>query len=277
MLKNKVIIITGAGRGIGRLITEGLVAHGAVPVIGARTVSEIESLREALRESGCRNVLGGKLDISSSESISDFVEMATNTYKKIDGLINNAAIPGPVAPLEKTDIEQWEETIEINLIGAVRMSRMVLPIMKKKGSGVILNICGGAIGWNAESPFKTAYRTSKYGIYGFTESLAAELKDTGIRVNAILPGSFDTGLQRTLVKSDQQTPLETCSTTNPEDIVETVRMMFSEELKRLNGKIISAGWDNLKREDADDLMTAKKELYTLKRIDGRNYIKGVER
>jgi len=186
-LKDKVAIVTGGGSGIGKAISERFAAEGATVVIAARNMDRLEEAAKELNSKGGK-VKAIKTDISDYEQIKQMVSQTVKEFKKIDILVNNAAAMGsPFAHVVDMDIEYWNKAFEINLTGTMLVSREVLKTMIPRKSGSIINISsvGGMSGIAGKSP----YSVSKWGIIGFTETLAIEAGEHNIRVNTISPAA----------------------------------------------------------------------------------------
>ena len=184
-LKDQVAVITGGGRGIGRAIARRFAAEGAAVLVTARTAAEVESVAAEIRQAGGR-AQAFAADVARPEECEQIAVTARRHFGQVDILVNNAGIFGPVRPATEITPEEWNQVIAINLSGAFFLSRLVLPEMCARGSGIILNISSvsakAALGLNAP------YATSKAGMLALTRSLAAETARNGVRVNAICPG-----------------------------------------------------------------------------------------
>jgi NAD(P)-dependent dehydrogenase (short-subunit alcohol dehydrogenase family) len=184
-LKNKVVIVTGGARGIGRAYGLAVAAEGAKVVVadvadGKPALKEIEGLGAQALVVEC--------DVSRE---ADTLRLATETlaqFGRIDVLVNNAALYGSLKrrPFMEIPIEEWDRVMAVNLRGLFLCARAVFPAMKAQGKGKIINIASGTFFKGV--PHYIHYTTSKGGVVGFTRSLARELGDFGIRVNAIAPG-----------------------------------------------------------------------------------------
>jgi meso-butanediol dehydrogenase / (S,S)-butanediol dehydrogenase / diacetyl reductase len=185
LLTDKVAIITGGGRGIGRAMALRFADEGAAVVLAARTVSEIEAVAGEVHEAGGR-ALAVPTDVADETHCHRVVREAESQFGKVDILVNNAGEYGPVKPIEEITPEEWDRVIAVHLRGAFLLTRLVLPKMYARGSGVILNISSlsakSAFGWG--SP----YASAKAGMLGMTRVVAAEAARKGVRVNAICPG-----------------------------------------------------------------------------------------
>jgi NAD(P)-dependent dehydrogenase (short-subunit alcohol dehydrogenase family) len=185
LLAEKVAVITGGGRGIGRAMALKFAGEGAAVVIAARTKSEIEAVAKEV------HTIGGlaaavAADVADEQQCERLIHEATSQFGRVDILVNNAGEYGPVKPVEEISPTEWDRVVAVHLRGAYLLTRLVLPGMYARGSGVILNISSlsakSAFGWG--SP----YAAAKAGLLGLTRVTAAEAARKGVRVNAICPG-----------------------------------------------------------------------------------------
>jgi NAD(P)-dependent dehydrogenase (short-subunit alcohol dehydrogenase family) len=184
-------LITGAGRGIGAEIARSFAKRGASVAVTARTTSEIKSVASIITEEGGRAV-SHRLDVSTQTSVDEVKDWAANALGgPINTLVNNAGVYTPNRFLDYT-IDQWHDTLEVNVIGAVRMCQAFLPEMLDEPFGRIINIASTAGKYGSLN--QSAYNTSKHALVGLTRCLALETAATGVRVNAICPGFVDTDL-----------------------------------------------------------------------------------
>lgn len=184
-LEEKVAVVTGGGKGIGRAISLAFAKEGADVVIAARTETALKETAEEINKMG-GHALPFVADISREDQVNELVSSTVRNLGKIDILVNNAGIAGPTVPVVDLRIEDWNGVIAVNLTGAYLCSKAVLKYMIKNKSGNIINIgsMAGTKGLWRRSP----YVVSKWGILGLTKTLALEAGIYGIRVNAICPG-----------------------------------------------------------------------------------------
>jgi len=186
-LKDKVAIITGGGTGIGKAISLAFANEGAAVVVAARNPSRLEEVAKDIKSRGGK-AKAIQTDISNHEQIKRMVAQTIDEFGQIDVLVNNAAAMYPNnADVVDMNLDNWHNTLKVNLTGTMLCSREVLKYMIPRRSGNIINVSSvaGLSGHPTESP----YCVSKWGIIGFTEALAIEAGKHSIRVNCISPGA----------------------------------------------------------------------------------------
>jgi 3-hydroxybutyrate dehydrogenase len=192
MLSGKSAIVTGSTSGIGLGIARALAGNGAnVMLNGFGDADEIERTRQDLAAENNVKVIYSKANIAVPAEIAEMIEMADQELGGADILVNNAGIQY-VAPIEEFPVEKWDAIIAINLSGAFHTTRLAVPGMKHKNWGRIVNIASAHA--LVASPFKSAYVSAKHGIAGLTKTVALEVAEHGITVNAICPGYVMTPL-----------------------------------------------------------------------------------
>ncbi len=182
---NKVWLITGSSKGLGRAITTAALENGDNVVATAR---QVEQLNELTRRFG-KNIALQTLDVRDSAAAENAVAFAVDRFGRIDVLVNNAGY-GTIGALEDTSIEDFRSQIETNLMGTVHTTKAAIPFMRKQGAGHIIQFSsvGGRIGALGRTPYSAA----KWGVEGFSEALASEVGPLGIKVTIIEPGGFRT-------------------------------------------------------------------------------------
>jgi len=192
MLSGKSAIVTGSTSGIGLSIARKLAADGVnVMLNGFGDVNEIESIREEIANGHNIKVLYNPADMTKPDEIEQMVAQAESEFGGVDIVVNNAGIQY-VAPVEEFPVAKWDAIIAINLSSAFHTTRAAVPVMKKNGWGRIVNIASAHA--LVASPFKSAYVAAKHGIAGLTKTVALEVAEHGITVNAVCPGYVMTPL-----------------------------------------------------------------------------------
>ncbi len=230
-LKDRVAIVTGGSRGIGRAIAQALAREGARLAVTATTLEGARAAAEELRALGA-GALPLAVDVSREDEVARMVEQTTETFGRIDILVNNAAVNLPNRRIVDLSLQEWEWVLRVNLTGAFLCSRAVLPVMMKQRSGKIINISsiGGRHG---------AYRASKAGLINLTETLAAEAKEYGIDVNCICPGGVETDMMREISQGNLPPRLM-----KPEEIAAVVTFLASDESSAITGTAIDVWGGN---------------------------------
>jgi 3-oxoacyl-[acyl-carrier protein] reductase len=229
LLESKVAVVTGSTRGIGRAMAERFAGEGARVVVNGRRVADTAAAAAAIP--GSLAVAG---DMSDQADIDGLVETVTSELGRIDILVNNAAISRRSAVTRVTD-EEWEEVIRVNLTGPMFVTRAVVPVMKRQGGGVILNVISGA-GTQGTAGF-SSYAASKGGLVGLTMTWARELPRFGIRCNALSPSAL-TDMMRQL-PPELLGPMEK-TLPAPEEMTGVALFLVSDLSKLVNGQIVSA-------------------------------------
>jgi 3-oxoacyl-[acyl-carrier protein] reductase len=279
-LIGKTALITGSNQGLGLEIAKTFARAGANLMLCARSN---ESLIEAT------NIISSLIDNSQTVEIcvadisiqTDVTNVVTKTIKKFGScqiLVNNAGIYGPKGFIENNDWIEWTKTIEINVYGSVMMARTLIPHFKAQKYGKIIQLSGG--GATNPLPNLSAYAVSKAAIIRFMESIALELQEFGIEVNAIAPGALNTQMLEEIIKAGpelvgksfyEKSLKQKQSGGAPLEIgAELTLFLASDQSKGITGKLISAQWDDWKDfpNHLDELN--KSDIYTLRRIVARD-------
>ena len=187
LLKGKVAVVTGAGRGIGRAVAIALAGEGAAVALAARTADEIESAASEIR-AGRGRALTVPTDVTRQTDVDVLFELVREKLGEVDILVNNAAIMGPAGNLWETDPAAWGTVFDVNVISMVRCARAVLPAMVSRRYGKIINVgstAGYSDSWASRFPEQTAYGTTKAAIHRFSVCLAHQVKSDGVNVNCV--------------------------------------------------------------------------------------------
>jgi len=230
LLENKIAVITGGGRGIGRAIAINFAREGANVALIARTADQIDRVAAEIKHLG-RKAWAVTADIADELQVAEAFAHIHEAFGRVDILVNNAGIEIK-RPFAEMALEEWDRTMAVNARGAVLGIRAVLPSMLKRNAGNVINMASGA-GLRG-LPGSTAYSASKAAVIALTFSLADEVRDKGIRVNAICPGLVETAM---LAGSS---PGKAAShVLQPEDVAGTAIFLASRLSGRVTGQVFS--------------------------------------
>jgi 3-oxoacyl-[acyl-carrier protein] reductase len=280
----KTVLVTGASRGLGEDISEAFWRHGANLFLVARSGELLSAL--------CARLLGTRqnaqraahlaIDLSVSDAPALIFDALQSFTGRIDVLVNNAAIIGPIGSLDGNDWTGWKTAIEVNLLAPAALCRLAIPQMKSQGGGAIVNLSGG--GATSPRPFFSAYAAAKAGLVRLTEIIAAETGRYGIRANAIAPGAMNTEMHSAVLRAGPALAGETEYRKALEQAehggvpfataAELAVFLASDTAAGINGKLISAIWDPWKDLASHAAELAKSDVYTLRRIvpEDRNFL-----
>ncbi|HET8550191.1 MAG TPA: SDR family oxidoreductase [Bryobacteraceae bacterium] len=267
-VKDKGVLITGAGRGIGKRLAIGFAQHSARVALLARSKAELDLTNLEIEHAGGSS-LRLRANVCDLEQLTAAVGRMRTHYGRIDILVCSAAIPGPIGPFLETPAHAWAEAIETNLLGVVNACRAVLPYMTEKRSGKIIVLVGR--GAADPRPNFSAYAVSKAAVVRFVETLAEEVQDYNIQVNAMSPGGTYTHMTDEILRAggkagwkEQQRALELRLTGGepPEKQLQLALFLASEAANHISGRLIhvSDDWRRLAHT------TPSRDLYTLRRV-----------
>jgi NAD(P)-dependent dehydrogenase (short-subunit alcohol dehydrogenase family) len=193
MVEGKTALVTGAASGIGAAAARIFVREGARVVVSDIDVEGGDALvTELVASGGVASFV--EADVSQEEQVEALIRHCVETHGGLDCAFNNAGMPGDPSPLHATSMEKWRRVLAVNLDGVFLCMKHEIPVMQKQGAGAIVNTASGA--GVVAAPFMSAYAASKHAILGITKTAAVENVRTGVRVNAICPGSTDTKMLR---------------------------------------------------------------------------------
>ncbi|GAA0289045.1 3-oxoacyl-ACP reductase FabG [Psychrosphaera haliotis] len=233
-LEGKVVLVTGASRGIGKAVAETLVAQGAKVAGTATSESGALNISEYLGENG----KGYALNVTNPDSIKETLEAIKADFGDVDVLVNNAGITRDNLLMRMKD-DEWADIIDTNLTSIFRLSKAVMRPMMKKRHGRIINI-GSVVGTMGNAG-QANYAAAKAGVIGFSKSLAKEIASRGITVNVVAPGFIDTDMTKALDDAQRkaisdQVPAERLG--DPKEIAATVAFLASNEAGYISGETI---------------------------------------
>jgi len=276
ILEGRAAIITGANQGLGEAIAHAFVAQGASVLLCARNVELLEQVCARLnaRASPGQIIAAQVADVSHRDDVEKLVATALRIFPRLHILVNNAGVYGPLGSLEQVDWDEWVKAVEVNLYGSVLMCRAVLPHLKAHHYGKIIQLSGG--GATNPLPRISAYAASKAAIVRLVETLAEEVREDHIDVNAIAPGALNTRLLDQVLEAgpdkvgrafhDRAVKQKAQGGAPLEKGASLAVFLASAASDGITGKLISAIWDpwELLPEHLDDLQ--KTDIYTLRRI-----------
>jgi NAD(P)-dependent dehydrogenase (short-subunit alcohol dehydrogenase family) len=241
-LKDRVVIITGAGQGIGRVFAKAFATAGARSVIAELNKEKAAAVFEEIMGFGGQ-ALAVTTDVADPASIEAMIDVVEGQYGRIDILINNAGIFSTLEmrPFEQIPLDEWEQVLRVNLTGPFLCARAVLPAMRRAKWGRIINVASGAV--RLGRPNYLHYIAAKAALAGMSLSMARELGPDGITVNAILPGATFTEIERKTVTPAQKERIIAMQCIPraevPEDLVGAVLFLASEGSSFVTGQSIN--------------------------------------
>lgn len=231
-LTGTVAIITGASRGLGRAVTLRFAREGASVAICSRTPKDVEVLAKEVRRLGS-DALAVKADVSQERDVDRLVAMTLQALGHVDVLVNNAGVLTPRAPIDQVKVTDWDLTMAVNVRGPFLCMRAVLPHMRPRRRGSIINVSSGA--GKRPAPLWGPYAVSKFGIEGLTALAAEEMRADGIRVNAVNPGGT-----RTTMRSQAYPEEDPAQLPPPEDLTGIFAYLASEASRDVTGLSLDA-------------------------------------
>jgi NAD(P)-dependent dehydrogenase (short-subunit alcohol dehydrogenase family) len=268
-VKGKSVLITGAGRGIGKRLAMGFAAEGACVGLLARSQAELDLAKLEIEQAG-GHAMRLRGDVREPEDLAHAADRMRSNFGGLDVLITAAGVQGPVGPFLSAKPKAWNETVEVNLIGVANACRVVLPSMIEKRSGKIIMISGG--GSASARPFFSAYASAKTAVVRLAENLALEVSDHNVQVNAMAPGAVYSTMTDEILHAGEERAgrkeiedAERVRVTGgiaAEKQISLALFLASERSNHISGKLIHVN-DDWKRFEQDNM---KPELYTLRRV-----------
>jgi 3-oxoacyl-[acyl-carrier protein] reductase len=226
--QGKTAVVTGGTKGIGRAIAEALLREGMNVCVGARNIEEIKQTVRELEAAGGGGVTGAACDVRVYEEVEALIAHAVEEFGGVDVLVNNAGV-GVFKPVEETSPEEFRAVLETNLFGVFYGCRAVIPELKRRGGGYIVNISSLA-GANPH-PRMAAYNASKFGLNGFSEALMQEVRHDKIKVSYVMPGSVNTAFGGDEPSEEKSWQLQ------PEDVARVVLDLLRQDERSLPSRV----------------------------------------
>ena len=279
-LNGKVAIVTGASRGLGRRIAGRFLDAGASLVVCARDETPLEEARSELLRSASpsQQVEAIAGDVSDPECADRVGSLTIERFGRIDVLVNNAAVLGPIGRVEEVDWLEWMKVLHVNLFGSVLMVRTVLPAMRARCKGKIIQLSGG--GATSPRPMMSAYAASKAAVVRFVETVAEEVRGTGICVNALAPGALNTRMLDQVLSAGPEKAgraefegsvrQKETGGAGLDGAATLATFLASEDSDGITGRLISAVWDDWESWPAHRDELAATDAFTLRRVTGRD-------
>ena len=231
LLTDKVVLVTGAGRGIGRAIAIAMAGEGAKVALTGRNMGRLKKVMEEIQLAGGESATW-RMDVSREAQVSESVGKILELWDHIDILVNNAGIIHPDNPVWMTTISDWDEEMAINLRGTFLCCHYVVPQMVNRKDGVVINI--GSSSGTIPEDMSGAYGATKWGVVGYTSSLAKSVRTHGVRVNGLNPGWVETGM------TAGQVPLGAGPEwTQPEDIARAALFLAAHAPADMTGQFMN--------------------------------------
>ena len=231
-LKEKVALVTGGSRGIGKAVAAAYAREGAEVVVTARDLGGLEAAAKEIRNSGGR-VVALQSDVADRHQVKNLAKEINRRFGRLHVLLNNASLLGPRVPILEYPEEEWEAVMAVNLNGPFFVIKACLPLMTAGGEGSIINVSSGV--GRIGKPRWGAYAASKFGLEGLTQVLAAELQPLHIRVNAVNPGGTRTTMRAAAYPEEDPLTLAT-----PEEITPVFVYLASDASRDVTGQSLEA-------------------------------------
>ena len=229
--EGKVVLVTGANRGLGLAITMDLARAGATVIMLGRDLGSLEYAYDAVVDAGLKEPILYPLDLEGAtpENYQELQDNLLNQFGKLDGLVHNASILGTQMPIEQYDIKLWYSTIQINLNAPFMLTQFLIPALLKSDDARIIFL-SSTVGRQARA-YWGAYSVSKFGIEGFAKILSEELEQTQISINTVNPGKMRTEMRRTAYPAEDSTTVPL-----PEKKSQAIVHLLSSSSPKINGE-----------------------------------------
>ena len=234
-LKDRVILVTGAGDGIGRQAAISYAAHGATVILLGRTVAKLEAVYDEIESLGYPQPAIIPMDMmgATKQNYLDMVETIEGQFGRLDGVLHNASLLGVLSPFDQLGEDTYDDVMQVNVKAQFLLTQAIMPLVKKAEDGRIV-FTSSTVGHQGRS-FWGAYSISKFATEGMMQILADEMANTNVRVNAINPGGTRTGMRAKAFPAEDPSLLKTA-----EEIMPLYLYLMGPESKDVNGQCIDA-------------------------------------
>lgn len=236
LLKDKVILVTGAGDGIGRTAAKTFAAHGATVILLGRTTPKLEAVYDEIENAGGPQPAIFPMDLGEAriETFEHFAEAVEQEFGRLDGLLHNAGLLGQRTPIANYHFGTWEQVMQVNVNAAFGLTKTLLPLLEKSEAGSVV-FTGSSVGLEGRA-YWGAYSVSKFATEGLMQVLADELDGVSdVRTNSINPGATRTNMRAAAYPAEDPR-----SVTSPEDIMPTYLYLMGDDSKGVSGKQFNA-------------------------------------
>lgn len=263
-------IVTGCSRGLGAVVVDAMSQAGAELLLVARSEAGLRAI--AGRLPGTSHVLAA--DLADPAAPASVMAEARRLWPKVDAVVNNAGIAGPIGLVADNDWEAWRQAIQVNLMAPAELCKLAIAWMRETGGGSIVNLSGG--GATSPRPRFSAYATAKCGLVRFSETVAVEAAPMGIRVNCVSPGMLNTDMLQDVLRAGPALlgdaefaavgKAVAGGTADPKLAADLIVYLASNESNGITGKLISAVWDPWREFPSRTADLQGTDIYTLRRI-----------
>ncbi|MGS0675819.1 YciK family oxidoreductase [Shewanella sp. 0m-4] len=235
LLKDKTILVTGAGDGIGKAAAIAFAKHGATVILLGKTVKKLEAVYDHIEQAGYPTPAIVPLDLkgATEQNYKDMADTIDEQFGKLDGLLHNASVLGVLGPFEHITMSTVNEVMQVNVIAEIMLTKALLPVMRKSTSASLV-FTSSSVGRQGRA-YWGEYAISKFATEGMMQSLAHEYEGTNVRVNSINPGATRTGMRANAFPAENPQTLKA-----PDDIMATYLYLMGDDAKEINGQQLNA-------------------------------------
>ncbi|WKT62262.1 YciK family oxidoreductase [Microbulbifer thermotolerans] len=236
LLKDKIILVTGAGDGIGRTAAKTFAAHGATVILLGRTTPKLEKVYDEIEAAGGPQPAIFPMDLNEAriEAFEHFAEAVDQEFGRLDGLLHNAGLLGQRTPIASYHFDTWQQVMQVNVNAAFGLTKVLLPLLEKSDAGSVV-FTGSGVGLKGRA-YWGAYSVSKFATEGLMQVLADELDGvSNIRVNSVNPGATRTNMRAAAYPAENP-----ASVTTPEEIMPTYLYLMGDDSRGVSGRQFNA-------------------------------------